>query len=188
MSTDPDVIRRDIESTQQDLSTDIDALTDKISPRRAVERRMDRTRGALRNVRERIMGTASSLGGSTSSAASSVTDQASGAVSTIGDTVSSTPRMVRERTQGSPLAAGLIAFGVGVLVSSLLPPSQRERQLATTIKDKAAERSDQIREQVGDAASRLREEMREPARQAVESVRSTATDAASGVRDQARQA
>ena len=43
----------------------------------------------------------------------------------------------RRQTQGNPLAAGLIAFGVGWLVSSLLPDSQKERELAHQLKDRA---------------------------------------------------
>ena len=37
-SDDPEVIRRDIEATRADLSRDVDALTEKVSPARVVER------------------------------------------------------------------------------------------------------------------------------------------------------
>ena len=39
-SDDPEVIRRDIESTRADLSRNVDALTEKVSPSRVVRRRV----------------------------------------------------------------------------------------------------------------------------------------------------
>ena len=44
MSTDPDQIRSEIDQTQRELSADVDALTEKVSPQRIVERRVRRTR------------------------------------------------------------------------------------------------------------------------------------------------
>jgi hypothetical protein len=59
MSTDPDQIRSEIDQTQRELSADVDALTEKISPQRIVERRVRRTRTAMTNVKDRIMGSTS---------------------------------------------------------------------------------------------------------------------------------
>ena len=42
---DPDQIRRDIDRTQAHLSSDVDALTEKVTPSRIVERRVGRPRG-----------------------------------------------------------------------------------------------------------------------------------------------
>ena len=55
-SDDPEVIRRDIEATRADLSRDVDALTEKVSPARVVERRVDRAKGAAGTVKEKVMG------------------------------------------------------------------------------------------------------------------------------------
>ena len=46
MTTDPDQIRSEIDQTQRELS-DVNALTDKLSPPRMVERRVRRTRMAM---------------------------------------------------------------------------------------------------------------------------------------------
>ena len=43
-SSDPEQIRREIERTQAALSQDVDALTDKVTPGKIVERRVDRAR------------------------------------------------------------------------------------------------------------------------------------------------
>ena len=70
MSTDPDQIRSEIDQTQRELSADVDALTDKISPQRIVERRVQRTRTAMTNVKDRIMGSTSDAYQTTGSATS----------------------------------------------------------------------------------------------------------------------
>jgi hypothetical protein len=105
------------------------------------------------------------------------------ATDSVKDTAESTPRMVRERAEGSPLAAGLIAFGAGILASSLLPRSAKEHQLAGRVKHAAQEHSGQVKQQVSGTGQQMKEQMREPAHQAMESVKSTAGQAASKVRD-----
>ncbi|MGC4808593.1 DUF3618 domain-containing protein [Micromonospora sp. DT233] len=199
MSTDPDQIRREIEATRNSLSTDVDALAYKVSPGRIVDDRKQRARTALQNVRDKVMGTASDYGHSTShaahsvadraaSAASTVNDRAHSAASTVGDAAQRAPQVLREKSEGNPLAAGLIAFGVGMLVSSLIPASRREQQVATQVKDRAGEHAGVVKEKLGEVANELKEELRDPARQATESVRSTAQDAAQTVRDDTRSA
>ena len=78
MTSDPDEIRSNIEQTQHNLSADVDALTEKVSPPRIMERRVQQTRSAMTTMKDRIMGgtgdRASSVGGSVSSTASSAKD------------------------------------------------------------------------------------------------------------------
>ncbi|MBV9381925.1 MAG: DUF3618 domain-containing protein [Streptosporangiaceae bacterium] len=201
MASDPDQIRADIEQTQRELSADVDALTEKVSPPRIMERRVRRTRTAITNVKDRIMGSTaertSSMGGTVSSAgssakdtlasaASSVTGTASSAVSSVTDTASSAPDMARRRTQGNPLAAGLIAFGAGWLLSSLLPATEPEQQVASQIKDLATEKGRPVAQQLGQAGQQAVQELRESAQQRVQSVKETASGAASTVAEEAR--
>ena len=72
MSTDPDQIRREIEATRNNLSSDVDALAYKVSPARIVDDRKQRARNALQNVRDKVMGSASDLGHSTKHGAHAV--------------------------------------------------------------------------------------------------------------------
>ncbi|MGC4874665.1 DUF3618 domain-containing protein [Micromonospora sp. DT43] len=199
MSTDPDQIRREIEATRNSLSSDVDALAYKVSPSRIVDDRKQRARSALQNVRDKVMGTASDLGHGTghaahsvgdraSSAASSVSDAAHSAASSVGDAAHSAPRVIRQKSQGNPLAAGLIAFGVGWLASSLIPASRREQQAAAQVKDKVGEHSGVVKEKLGEVASELKDELRGPAQHAAESVKSTAQDAVHAVKDDGRSA
>ena len=209
----PDHIRGDIDRTQAHLSTDVNALSDKVTPGRIVQRRVGRARAAAGRLKDRVMGsdpTPSYYGGApggrfgqadssvtdtASSAASSVSDAASGAASTMSDAASSVatavqeaPQVARRQAQGNPLAAGLIAFGAGWLVSSLLPASRREQQLAEQARDKATELGQPLAEVAKQAATEVKNNLQEPARQAVESVKSTATEAGQTVAQEGRSA
>ena len=201
MTSDPDQIRGNIELTQQNLSADVDALTDKVSPPRIVERRVQQTRSAVTGLKDRIMGSASdrtsnltgTVGSSTSSAkdtvvgaASSARDSVTGAASSAADAASSAPDLARQRTQGNPLAAGLIAFGAGWLVASLLPATEPEQQVASQVKDVATEKGRPVAQQLQQAGQETAQDLRESAQQRAQSVKETAADAASTVKDEAQ--
>ena len=199
MSTDPDQIRSEIEQTQRELSADVDALTEKVSPPRIMERRVRRTREAVTNVKDRIMGSSSdaysSAGSATSGMAQSVSDRASsardtavGVASSAADTVRSAPDTVRRQATGNPLAAGLIAFGAGLLLSSLLPASDPEQRMASQVKDFATEQGRPVAGQLGEVGQQVAQELKESAQQRAESVKETATGAASTVKDEAQSA
>jgi hypothetical protein len=196
MTSEPDQIRGEIQQTQRELSADVGALTEKLSPPRMVQRRARRTRAAMTSVKDKIMGStasrtsaardtassaASGVGGTVSSTASAATGKVASAASSAADAASSAPEMARRRTEGNPLAAGLIAFGAGWLISSLLPATAPERHVATQVKDLATETGRPVARQLGEAAQQAREQLREPVRQSAESVKETATDAAQAV-------
>jgi len=103
---------------------------------------------------------------------------------TMGDAVSNAPNAVARKVQGSPIAAGLIAFGAGLLVSSLLPASRVEQQAAEKVKDTAQPLVDDLTDTAKEVAGNLKE----PAQQAMDEVKSTATDAAATVKDEASSA
>jgi hypothetical protein len=210
MSTDPDQIRSEIDQTQRELSADVDALTEKISPPRIVERRVQRTREAMTNVKDKIMGStsdayqsagsaSSGVGESVSARASSARDTAAGVASSARDTASdvassavdtvrSAPETVRRRATGNPLAAGLIAFGAGLLLSSLIPASEPEQQVATQVKDFATEQGRPVAQQLGQVGQQAAQELKESAQERAESVKQTAADAASTVKGEAQSA
>jgi Protein of unknown function (DUF3618) len=200
---DPDQIRRDIERTQANLSTDVDALTEKVTPSRIVERRVDQAKDTAARLKDKVMGSnsgptshtgrsvqgiAGSVGDTASSTASSISDTASDAASTAASAVQDAPHAVRRQTQGNPIAAGLIAFGTGWLISSLLPASRREQELAEQAKNKATELGQPLADAAKQAATEMKDNLQEPAQQAVESVKSTATDAGRTVADESHYA
>jgi len=183
--TEPERIRREIEGTQRTLSTDVNALTEKVTPGRIVERRIGRMRSVLGNARDRVMGTAADHASTAGDKVGSVASTAQDKVSSAADAVSEAPESIKRGTQGNPLAAGLIAFGAGWLVSSLLPASEPERRLAGQATDLAREHVAPVAQH---AAEELKENLREPVQQAAESVKAKAADAASTVKDEAQSA
>src|SRR6185312_2757811 len=178
-SSDPDVIRRQIEDTRRELSYDVDALNEKVNPTRVMDRRVTAAKGRVGRMKEKVMGSAhdtrSSAQGRTSNAVSNAQGMASNAAGTVQDAASSAagavqqaPDAVMRQTQGNPLAAGLIAFGVGWLVSSMLPVSEKERQLAQQAESTVREHKDALLEPAKQAAQEMREELQPAAQQAME--------------------
>jgi cell division septum initiation protein DivIVA len=204
MTSDPDQIRSSIEQTQQHLSADVDALAEKVSPPRIMERRVQQTRSAMTNFKDAIMGntadatsaiggTASSVAGSAKDVAGSAKDVAGSAKDTMaakassaGGMAGSVPEQARQRARGNPLAVGLIAFGAGWLLSSLLPATEREQQAAAELKDLAAEKGGPVKEQLSQAGQEATQNLRESAQQRAQSVKETAAGAASTVAGEAQ--
>ena len=180
MSTDPDLIRADIERTRSRLSDDVNSLTHEANPKTIAGRKVDRAKSAVSSVKHKVMGTASDSASPAGSVASSATDTMSNAASSVGDAVSSAPQTVRTQTQGNPMAAGLIAFGAGALLGSLLPASAKEQHAAAKVKEAAQP----LVQELGEVAKDSADSLKEPAQQAVESVKRTAADAAATVKDE----
>src|SRR5512146_595947 len=126
------------------------------------------------------------MGQAVSARAYAARDTASGMASSAVDTVRSAPDTVRRRATGNPLAAGLIAFGAGMLLSSLLPASEPEQQIATQVKDFATEQGRPVAQELGQAGQEAAQELKESAQQRAESVKQTASDAASTVKEEAQ--
>ena len=107
-SSDPDVIRRQIEDTRRELSYDVDALNEKVNPARVVDRRVTAAKGRISNLKEKVMGSAqdttSSAQGMASNAAGSVQSTASSAVGTVQDAASSVSGAIQ---RGNRHATGL---------------------------------------------------------------------------------
>lgn len=169
MSNDPEQIRREIARTRSELSDNVNALGDKVNPGSIAKRQVGRVRSAATSVKDAVLGSASD--------ASDTTQRLAG---DVGDAVADAPTAVARKAQGSPIAAGLIAFGAGLLVSSMLPASRVEQQAAGKVKDTAQP----MVEDLTDTAREIAGNLKEPAQQAMEEVKSTATDAAATVKDE----
>jgi hypothetical protein len=177
--TSPEEIQQEIEQTRADLSGNVDRLTEKVSPGRVVNRRVEKAKGAVTSLRERVMGSPADGSGLRGAG-----DSLSSAAGSAKETVSAAPQAVRSQTQGNPLAAGLIAFGVGMLLSSLAPASDTEQQVAAGAESKAKELAEPLKQ----TGQQLAQDMKQPVQEAVERVKSTATDAASETAEQAKSA
>lgn len=171
MSQNPEEVRENIEQTRARLGYDVDAVADKVTPSHIAHRQTEKIKGAMSDMKDKVMGTAEDARGS-------ARDTVHGA----GDTMGHAQQGVVRKTRGNPLAAGLIAFGAGLLVSSLIPPSEKEQELADTLKDKAQP----LTQEVAGAARQAADHLKEPAQEAVASVKDTASSGAQNVKDEAQ--
>jgi hypothetical protein len=175
MAQSTEEVRRDIESTRQDLSRDVDALSEKVSPGRIVQRRVEGTKGRLNSWKEKVMGA-----GGTSDTSGSI----GSTNSSISEKVSDMPETMRRQTEGNPLAAGLVAFAGGWLVSSLLPATRAEEQAAQAVQEKSSELTEPVKQQLSEAAGEMKANLHDSAQQSVQAVKDTAADAAATVKEE----
>ena len=166
--SDPDTIRANIEMTRTHLGTDVDALAEKVSPSSIAERQKEKVKGTLRSAQESVMGVAQSAKDALPDAGSAGAAKES-AIGTA---------------KGHPIAVGLIALGAGWLLSSLIPTAAAEKDLASSVKEKAAPLVDAAKDAARDTAQQLKE----PAMSAASHVKDTAQDAATTVQAEGRSA
>ena len=150
-SNDPDEIRADIERTRAALSDDVDELAESVKPRNVAGRQVGKVKEAASNLKERVMGSddddysgsaVGTVGDRAYAAKDAVADKAYAARDTVSEKASDAREAVRQapsrmkRTaQGNPLAAGVVAFGLGMLVSSLIPSSEKEREAVSQLQE-----------------------------------------------------
>jgi uncharacterized protein YjbJ (UPF0337 family) len=186
MAEEPDRLRQNIENTRASLTHDVDRLAEKTSPAKVAQRRWN-------SVKEKVMGSTDharhAAGNTTSSAVNTVQDKAShvGGVASekahdAADAVRSAPQAVAAQTQGNPLAAGIIAFGVGMLAATLIPVTDAERRAGQQLKDNSGELTDKVK----DIATDMKDDLSGTVQQAVGQIKDTAQDAAQTTRDQAQ--
>ena len=208
-SNDPDEIRADIERTRATLSDDVDDLAESVKPKNVAGRQVGKVKEAASNLKDRVMGSddddySGSAVGTVSdrayAAKDAVSDRAYAAkdavtekASEAGDAVRQAPATMKRKTQGNPLAAGAIAFGLGMLLSSLIPSTEKEREAVSTlqdnlepVKEKASEVARDMGESLKPAAQEAAESVKSTTREGVESVKQEGQSAAQDVKDQAQ--
>jgi ElaB/YqjD/DUF883 family membrane-anchored ribosome-binding protein len=163
-------LRRDIDDRRASMSGTLEAIGDRVSPGRVIERRKNRMVVWFAAVRDRVMGTAHD-----------VSDRLGETARAVGSAPSNAVDGVRSNTSGAPLVAGGIAFGVGMLIGSLAPPSRTERQLGPG----AMEAAEPVKKELQEAGREMVAHLKEPVSQAVEDVKQTAQDGAQHVRQRA---
>jgi gas vesicle protein len=174
----------DIAGTRQELGRDVDALGDRVSPSQMMHRRKEATRSRLRSMREKVMGTAHDTRHGMSSAGSSVSDTASSAGDSVASTAQGAAHTVERQTEGNPLAAGLIAFGAGWLVSSLLPASEKEARAAQRMVEQAKEHGQPVMEEAKSVGQDMGQHLKESAQQAADEVKGTAQESTENVKQE----
>jgi gas vesicle protein len=205
-------LQADAAARRQAIATDLELMGDRVSPSRIAERRKARLRERVYGMRNTIFGSSdrprstapyaygqsydtTSAGtdyspGGTDGGGQSLSDRAGGAVDTLKQR---TPDSLGEATEGSPLAAAVVGFGVGMLAAALLPSSPDEQRAANklqgSLEDSAAELGRTGREAVENVkpeAQRAVEDVNNSATESVESVKSDAQSKAQSVKGTAQ--
>lgn len=193
ISNDPDEIRADIERTRGTLSNDVDDLAESVKPKSVARRQVDKVKDAVGSVTDRVMGSdeddprSSTVADKADAAKDAVADKAYAAKDTVSERASEAREAVREapttvkgKAQGNPLAAGVIAFGLGMLVSSLIPSSEKERQAVSQLQ----ENLEPVKEKASELAKDVGESLKPPVQEAAESVKTTAQEGVESVKQE----
>ncbi len=181
MGQSPEELRREIEQTRMGMSENLDAIGDRVSPGRIVERRTNRMRNSVTSLRERVMGAPSSVGSTLSDRSPSmggVTERVSGA----GDALRSAPEGAMQTAQGNPMLAGALAFGAGFVAAAIFKGTETEARAASTLQEKAQP----LKEEAQNVAREVASGLQEPAQQAAQSLKDTASSSAESVKEAAQ--
>ncbi len=167
----------DIEATRSNLTRDIDELAEKVSPSRVLDRRKEAAKGRLGSIRDKVMGSATNAGGSVSGTASSATES-------ISDTATGALNGLESRAQGNPLAAGVVAFGAGMLISALVPASEKEAQAAQKLTQVAKEQGEPLIDEAKSVGQEMAADLKESAADSAQQVQAVAQDSVETVKQE----
>jgi ElaB/YqjD/DUF883 family membrane-anchored ribosome-binding protein len=174
-------LTRQIAGTREDLAGNLDALGDRVSPHAIIERRKSAARQKMHRARSRVMGTVQSAQQSDTDTAGSVTD-------TVSSTAQGAMQTAEEQFEGAPLAAGLVAFGAGMLVSALMPASDFEAQAARQVVDVAKEKGQPALEEMKQSAREVGDNLKESATEATQQITHSAAESAENLKDESTSA
>jgi len=197
-------LRAEAAMRRQAIATDLELVGDRVSPTRIAERRKAAFRQRMQGVRNSVFGTSDRhrmvgahtahqayghptgidlTDGVTSSAGgdsgSSLTESAGSAVDTLKEHA---PSSLGEVTEGNPLGAAVIGFGVGMLAATLLPSSPDEQRAARKLQG----RLDDVGAQLGSSAKEAVEHVKPEAQQAVQDLKESAKESAEAVKSEAQ--
>ncbi|MBO1756496.1 DUF3618 domain-containing protein [Allobranchiibius sp. CTAmp26] len=179
--SDPDQLAANTRQTQDALAGDVSRLTDRVNPQRFVGTRREKVSQGLGAIKDRVMGVGTSAAQAAKEGAAWAAGSAQDATS---NAAGSAPDVVRGQAQGNPVAAGLIAFGAGWLLSSLLPASEAEQKAAARVEEQAGGVTESVKQSAQEVAGNLKE----PAKEAARSVQGTAQEAANRTTEHAKRA
>ncbi|MFJ3439128.1 DUF3618 domain-containing protein [Streptomyces cyaneofuscatus] len=192
MGTQPDELKSDVEDTRAHLAHNVDLLADKVTPGKVARRKADATQRRISRVKERVMGAVSDTTASGTQGVANTAGQTGDAVKhtadQVGRSVREAPDRITRQTQGSPIAAGIIAFGAGMLAAALLPTTEAEERVGAQLREHSDELLEPVKHTAQDVAQDVKEEMRETATEAVKAVKNTAQDAAQTTKQKAQEA
>lgn len=198
MGQEADQLRSDIRERRQHMSQAVDAIEDRVTPGRVVERQQARWRQTWTGLRDNVMGSrdyderrghqigyrdladddihdqghhqTEGVMQSAQQSVQSLRDSTGEALSHAGDA----PDAVMRQTKGNPLIAGAIAFGLGALVGSIAPTTTQERQAVRRMEPELRHVADDLRHGAESTVSEVQSAARDKADELKESAQQSA--------------
>jgi gas vesicle protein len=99
---------------------------------------------------------------------------------------SADPHRVEEQIEGNPLAAGLIAFGAGALIASLLPADRTSREAAQKLAEEAKPAAEQAKAELKEAGREVGEHVSQSAKESAHHLQERAKQSADEVKQEAK--
>lgn len=180
---------------RREMAGTLDEIGERVSPRGVYERRRRSMRQKVGGWKERLMGSPDYDAPHYDTAH----DDASGPsgrdrLSEAADTVSGAPDVVVQRARGNPLAAGLVAFGAGLLAGSVLPETDTERRVVREAEpqmrraaEEAKDMARDVGEDVKESAQHQAEELKESAQESADHLKQEGREGAQHVKDDTQQ-
>lgn len=178
MAATPDQLTQEIATTRERMDGTLDEVQRRVDPREAWQRRQPAVRSKVAEIKDTVMGTADDMSGRVGDGAAGVKDR------------------IAHGTEGNPLAAGLVAFGAGLLAGSIMPSTRAEERVVADLQERVeepvtqalSESGEEIRSRVGEEAHRAVDHTKEAASEGMQHVTETASSSAEHVRDEASRA
>lgn len=175
-------LRQDIERIRDDLDETLDELGERVSPRHIARRRKDAVRARVTRVRTAVMGSAQETGSTAAGKARHTKESVQETAGQAAEKVREAPELIQQQTQGNPLAAGLVAFGAGMLVATLFPPTEAEQRAASAVQEQV----EPLKDQALEAGREMKDHLQQSAEESAQQVKETAKGAAQEVKGQAQ--
>jgi gas vesicle protein len=155
-------LKAEVEAKREDIARDLELVGDRVSPGRMVQRRRAAVGQRLRRVQETLTGTPDRL-----------RDQLPDAPA-MSDRLSDAPGDVREFTEGNPLAAGIIGFGIGLLAAAVLPDSSKEQRVTQRLQPRLEHAAGELAAAGRDTVDTIKPAAQEAAQAVTESAKESA--------------
>ena len=178
MGTSEVELRHEADAQRARMSDTLEAIGDRVSPERMVERRKAAIGNGVKNARNAIMGSRDYEEPRIAQAR----DKAGDAMRTATDRVQHAPEMVAEQARGNPLAAGLVVFGAGLLIATMFPETDTEQNVVAAAQPQIQHATEQLRE----AGTEVAHDAQQHGQDAAAELRAVGTDAVAAVKEQAQ--
>jgi hypothetical protein len=171
-------LRRQAGEQRHEMGDTLEAIGDRLSPERVIERRKAVVGQRFRRVKDTVMGSPEYQEPMTQQ----VRERTGGMMQSATEAVRSAPSTLADQARGNPIAVGVVAFGAGLLLATVMPKSETESRLMEEAQPQVQSAMSELKEAGRDITS----DAQEHARAAGEELKGAGSEAASHVKDQAQ--